>query len=348
MIVSFYDNKFERLLNNSSLKVDNDGYKLIKRPVELNELTCTCEAFTESIQPTFLVVSDARGRYVYGCLAGIPILNNENKTEINGSDLRTMLSSDVILDKQDFTSVNDAINYIFMQWYTQVNQNSFDVELVYNDRVGTIDIGDLVPLYPKQQYDALEELQSLMRYYNLYLDSKIDLVHKKIQFIIGRTMLRPVNIKLWEYGVKSYGKVVADVNECQGYVVKTENDVDKWYETYNGVSSIRWILTSSNDITIDTSKRDIYPIKRKVITSSEDMNDANALALETLLDSKFNENIELSATAIQPTFETKFVVYVTRGNGIYKELPCGELQYDGTNTLTKFKIGYRYTSVNFI
>lgn len=308
MIISFYDNNFKGLQNNASLRVDNDGYKLIKRPVELNELTCTCEAFSEDIQPTFLVISDARGRYVYGSLAGIPLLNSENKTEINGTDLRSMLSSDVILDNSDFATVNEAINYIFTQWYNQVNQNSFNCELVDNSE--TISVGDLVPLYTKGQYNALEEMQSLMRYYKLYLDTKIDLINKKIQFIIGQTMLKPVNVKLWEHGVKNYGKFIADVNECQGYVVKTENDVTTWYTTYEGVESKRWILTSDNNITDDTTQRDIYPIKRRIVTSSENMNDANALALETLLDSTYNEDIELPADIIKPDFETRFDVYV--------------------------------------
>lgn len=345
MIISFYDNNFKGLQNNASLRVDNDGYKLIKRPVELNELTCTCEAFSEDIQPTFLVISDSRGRYVYGSLAGIPLLNSENKTEINGTDLRSMLSSDVILDNSDFATVNEAINYIFTQWYNQVNQNSFNCELVDNSE--TISVGDLVPLYTKGQYNALEEMQSLMRYYKLYLDTKIDLIDKKIQFIIGQTMLKPVNVKLWEHGVKNYGKFIADVNECQGYVVKTENDVTTWYTTYEGVESKRWILTSDNNITDDTTKRDIYPIKRRIVISSENMNDANALALETLLDSTYNEDIELPADIIKPDFETRFDVYVERGKGLYKKLPCGELQYDSSG-LVRFKIGYRYTSVNFI
>lgn len=345
MIISFYDNNFKGLQNNASLRVDNDGYKLIKRPVELNELTCTCEAFSEDIQPTFLVISDARGRYVYGSLAGIPLLNSENKTEINGTDLRSMLSSDVILDKSDFTTVNEAMNYIFTQWFNQVNQNSFNCELVDNSE--TISVGDLVPLYTKGQYNALEEMQSLMRYYKLYLDTKIDLINKKIQFIIGQTMLRPVNVKLWEHGVKNYGKFIADVNECQGYVVKTENDVTTWYTDYEGVESIRWILTSDNNITDDTTKRDIYPIKRRIVTSGENMKDANALALEELLNSTYNEDIELPADIIKPDFETRFDVYVERGKGLYKQLPCGELQYDSSG-LVRFKIGYRYTSVNFI
>lgn len=352
MIVSFYDKDFNGLLNNASLRVDNDSYKLIKRPVELNELTCTCEAFTEDINPTFLVISDARGRYVYGSLAGVPVLNSKNKTEINGTDIKSMLSSEVTLhtiSSDYFGIVNEAIDYIFDQWDREVNQGSFKYKLIYTKDVGYVYIKDLVPFYPFGKYNVLEELQSLLRYYKLYLDTKLDLVNGEIQFIIGRTMLEPVDVKLWEYGVKNYGKWIADVNECQGYFVETKDGAENWLIVDNdGVPTIKWILTASGNVTTDPNKRDIYPIKRKIVSSSESMTDANMLALETLLESQYNEDIELQATDIKPTFETRFDVYVTRGSAEpYKKLPCGELQYD-TSGLVKFKIGYRYTGVNFI
>ena len=234
--------------------------------------------------------------------------------------------------------------------------------------------GDYNPDYSQGGvYNALEELQSILRYYKLYLDTELDIVNKKVKFIIGRTMTAPINIKLWEHGVKNYGKWVADVTECQGVVAITDGDTTTWYmDIYKNVSSLRWILTINNELTVDTSKRDIYPIKRKIAVSSESMTDANMLALETLLDTMYNEDIELPANAIgiyntskkvvkisgivgaerlttklEPLFEALFQVYVKRGGGKYKDLPCGELQYDATG-LTKFKIGYRYTSVNFI
>ena len=62
MIVSFYDEKFNGLQNNASLVVDAASYSLIRRAVDLDELKCTCEAFTESIQPTFVVVDMSTAR----------------------------------------------------------------------------------------------------------------------------------------------------------------------------------------------------------------------------------------------------------------------------------------------
>lgn len=337
MIVSFYDKEFKGLQNNASLTVDKASYKLVKRPVELNDLSCTCEPFTENIQPTFLVISDDLGRYVYGSLAGIPLLNEENKTEINGTDLKSMLSSDVILETGTFANVNEIITYIFNQWNIQVNQNSFTCELLFNDNVGTVAIKDLTPAYTKEVYNAWEEMQSYLKVYDLFLDTRIDLVNKKVQFIVGKTMYRKLNIKLWEYGIKNYGKWVADVNECQGYY----NNNGNWTAGY------KWILTSQNNITINENNRDIYPIKRRIVVSEEDLTTANTEALKILLDALYNENIELPTTNITPDFETRFEVYVNKGEGKYKDLPCGELHYDSSG-LIKVQIGYRFTGVDFI
>lgn len=343
MIASFYDKNFKGLQNNASLVISKDSYSLIKRPVEMNTITCVCEPFTEDIQPTFLVIQDNKGGYVYGCLAGIPELNKDNQTEVNGTDLKSMLSSDVILEPtaNNYTTVNDYITYVFNQWKEQVNQNSFNVKLVFNENVGTINLTDLTPAIEEQDvYNAYDELAQYLKYYNLYIDSSIDLIDKKVVFTIGRTMFRNLNIKLWEYGIRNYGKWVADINEAQGYY----NNNGVWTAGY------KWILTSDNNITTNESLRDIYPIKRSVVVSTESLEEANEESLTELLDSLYNENIELNADDIlqaNANFETKFSIYLKQGQGLYKELPCGELQYDA-NGLIKVQIGYRYTGVEFI
>ena len=343
MIASFYDKNFKGLQNNASLVIAKDSYSLIKRPVEMNTITCVCEPFTEDIQPTFLVIQDNKGGYVYGCLAGIPELNENNQTEVNGTDLKSMLSSDVILEPtaNNYTTVNDYITYVFNQWKEQVNQNSFNVELIFNENVGTITLTDLKPaLEEKDVYNAYDELSQYLKYYNLYIDSSIDLINKKVIFTIGKTMFRNLNIKLWEYGIRNYGKWVADINEAQGYY----NNNGVWTAGY------KWILTSSNNITTNESLRDIYPIKRSVVVSTESLEQANEESLTELLDSLYNENIELNADDIlqaNATFETKFAIYLKQGAGKYKDLPCGELQYDASG-LIKVQIGYRYSGVDFI
>lgn len=348
MIVSFYDKNFKGLQNNASLVISKDSYSLIKRPVEMNTLSCVCEPFTEDIQPTFLIIQDNKGGYVYGCLAGIPLLNEDNQTEINGTDLKSMLSSDVILQPTTYDYVNDYITYIFNQWKEQVNQNSFNVELNFTDNLKKISeeedyrepMTDLQPNTEKDVYNAYDELAQYLKFYDLYIEGSIDLINKKVIFTIGRTMFRTLNIRLWEYGIKNYGKWVADTNEAQGYY----NNNGTWEAGY------KWILTSSNDITTNESLRDIYPIKRKVIVNTESLEKANEESLTELLNSLYNENIDLNADDIlqsNANFETKFGIYLKQGGGKYKDLPCGELQYDASG-LIKVQIGYRYSGVDFI
>lgn len=342
MIVSFYDKNFKGLQNNASLTVDRDSYSLIKRPVEINSLSCKCEAFTEDIQPTFLIIKDDKGGYLYGSLAGIPTLNENNITEITGTDLKTMLSSEVVLQPSTYSSVNAYLQYIFDAWKTQVNQDSIPCELVfkaYENYDFTIPMGDYKPSTDKAVYNVWEEIQSYLKYYGLYLDTHIDLLNKKVQFIIGKTMYNTVNIKLWEYGIKNYGKWVASVNETQGYYINKDTGV--WQ------AGTKWILTSKNQITVTPANRDIYPIKKRIYTSEESLLEANKLALEDLLNYLFNENIDISINDFVPDFESKFAVYVKRGQAKYKDLPCGELQYDASG-LIKCQIGYRYTGAEFI
>lgn len=419
MIVSFYDKNFKGLQNNASLVIDKDSYSLIKRPIEMNSLTCICEPFTENIQPTFLVIKDNIGNKIYSSLAGIPLLNSENKTEINGTDLKSMLSSDVILEPTTYTLVKDYIKYVFDEWKNQVNQDSFNVELDFKnygtdsnpDYAGDMNIGDLKPSNDKAVYNAFDEIQAYLKFYNLYIDSDIDLVNKKVVFTIGKTMFRLMNIKLWEYGIKDYGKFIADVNECQGYYKNgtTWNTGYKWIMTsdgyifveQNGTDTIYNIITTLNsanssdynvkdnfyvgktiytiieieknykaytytndnafiqDITqngyvqvgyykLRLTQRDIYPIKRKVFVSEEDLTDANTQALTELLNNLYNEDITLNAVEQMPDYETKFAIYVNKGDKApYKFLPCGELHYNSSG-LTKFQIGYRFTGAEFI
>lgn len=339
MIVSFYDKNFKGLQKNASLTVDKSSFSLIKRPVEINSLSCKCEAFTEDIQPTFLVIKDDKGGYVYGSLSGIPVLNENNITEITGTDLKTMLSSDVVLQPSTYSTVNSYLNYVFSEWKEQVNQDSIPCELVYRDYLGDVPMASYSPSTDKAVYNAWEEIQSYLKYYDLYMDTHIDLINKKVQFIVGKTMYRVLNIKLWEYGIKNYSKWISTVNETQGYYINKS--------TGTWTAGTKWILTSNNQITISDSIRDMYPIKKKIFTSEESLTDANTQALTDLLNYLFNEDITIGIQGIEPDFETKFSVYLKRGEEKYKDLPCGELHYDSSG-LIKCQIGYKFTGAEFI
>ncbi len=348
MIISFYDKNFKGLQNNASLVVDNDSYSLVRRGVDFDSLSCKCEPFTENIQPTFVVVKNDRGNYVYGCLAGIPQLNKDNQTEIVGSDLKTIFKSDIVMDfSKGYSTVNAFLTSVFNAWKTQVNQGAFSAELAFNANVGTIAFDNLTPSADGVKvYDAWEDVFApYLRYYGLFMTSSIDLSRKSVTFHVGKAMYRKKAVKLWELGVRDYGKWVASVNETQCAVYNTATKTVEY--------GYKWILRSDNAITTKEELRDIYPIKRKVIWKETDddeqftalKNQGNQEALEELTKSMFNENLELSN--IDADFETQFDIFVAKGVGLYKSLPCGELHYKATG-LVKVQVGYRFTGLQFL
>ena len=348
MIVSFYDEKFKGLQNNAALIVDNASYSLIMRGVDFDDIKCTCEAFTENIQPTFIVVKNDKGKYVYAALAGIPQLSKENKTEITGSDIKTMLKCDIVLNLgQKWKDVNAFFTFVFSEWNVQVNKNSFSCELKFNENVGTIEFENLQPTAENLDvYDAWDDIFApYLKYYGLFMTTRLDLVNKKVIFIIGRSMYRDLNIKLWEMGIYNYGKWVADTNETVACVLNKSSGSVVYGNT--------WILTSKNAITTNETYRDIFPIKRRVIFKdvddaskvTETLNEAEQEALEKLTESMFQENLEISN--ITADFETRFNITVRRGEQVYKSLPCGELHFDASG-LIKVQVGYRFTGLQFL
>ena len=355
MIVSFYDKEFCGLQNNASLVVDSGSYSLVRRAVDLDELKCTCEAFTESIQPTFVVIKNDRGKYVYGALAGVPQLTKENKTQITASDLKTMLKANVLLDlSEPPANVNAFLQEVFDEWNAQVTQSTFSCELVFNDNVGIVAWDSLKPSSNGWEvYDAWEDIFApYLKFYGLFMTAELDLVAKKVIFCIGLSMYRDATVKLWEWGVYDYGKWVADVNEAQGYVLNTA--------TKELTAGTRWILKSDNSVTTNEALRDIFPIKRRVILKeAEDASEveeqkaaADEEALKELASAMYQENIEIEGLFARETdprtaFEAKFNVVVRRGEKVYKSLPCGELHFDAAG-LKKVQIGFRTTGIAFI
>lgn len=345
MIIAFLDKNFKPIANNASLAIDKKNFNLIKRPIELNDFNCVCEAFTADFQPTFLLVKDDIGREVfYSCLAGVPEITKDNKTQITGTDLKALLSSDVILNYGTYTMTNttgDVLNYIFKQWATQVNQNTINYGVIYKDDADKVNLSSYIPAGEQQVYSAYEEIKLVLQAYDLYIDTEIDLSLKKVNFIIGKTMsAETIQIKVWEYNLKNFGKWIADVNETQAYY----NNNGSWTQ-----SQLKWILTSDNKITNDTTKRDIYPIKRKVYVSTESLIEAEKEAVASILQSRYQDNIEIPTIDFKPSFSSVFKVFIKKNNKPveYKTLPCGELRYD-YHGLYEVQIGYRYTGVDFI
>ena len=350
MLISFYDKNMNIIPDNSSLVIDGKSYSLIKRGVDFDSLKCECEPYTADIQPTFIVVKSDIGRYIYAALAGLPEKTAENKTVINAADIKTMLNSDVLLDYSTYSTVEQIIEYILAQWNTQVNQNSFAVEIGYKN-FASMAVTDFAPVPGKGIYNAWEQIQEILRFYKLYIYSELNIVDKKVVFTVGKAMTRNINIKLWELGVENFGRWIANINETQGYIKYT----DKVSGTETWTPLTKWIITSANQITSNVANRDIYPIKRKLILKETDnadeitklTNEANIEALKALTESMYQENIEINAPQFIADLDAQFSIYTRQGGTLYKTLPCGELHYDASG-LKKIQIGYRFQGLEFI
>lgn len=340
MIITFYDRDFNALQDNASLNVGE--WSLIRRAVDFDDFTATSEPFLEKINPTFVVLKDDYGRYKYGAFAGIPELTKENKTKLQASDLKTLFNNEILAQFLNFTSVVTYLSDVIQKFKNQVIQNSFEVEFDTTNIHTDILITDLVPEDTLRVYNVWEEcILPYLKYYDLFIETKLDVKNKKIIFYLKRTNNRTLPLRLWEYNITNYGKYIVSINETIGAV------------NYDGniTYGIKWILLSDNSITSTEANRDLFPIKKKIILEeTEDstevtalLNKVNAEALKQLVEARYQESFQISidndSRFTDIDFDVQFIIYSERGI-FYKNLPLGEIQENQRGTKT-IKIGYK-------
>lgn len=349
MILTFYDKNFVALQNNASLNVGI--WNLSRKAVDFDDFTAISEGFEEDINPTFVVMKDDRGRYKYAAFAGIPEKEENNQTNIQASDLKTIHNNDVLLNFPEYTTeslLNSMFSYIFQEFYSQVVQESFEIEYDLSD-IATLKFDELIPETGYNVYSLWGDiLVPYMKYYGIYMTSKLDLENKKIIFTMGRINKYSRFINLYETKNLNYGKWIASVNETQ-YIIKTPTQL---------IYGEQYILNSQNQIgSIDKIQRDLYPIKKKLIFKETDYEpgtsdyekvkmEAMEESLTELINAMYNESLELdvnNAFFTEDSFDSVFEIYINKGN-LYKKLPLGEIveKNDGTK---KFILGYKQNDV---
>ena len=350
MIITFYDKDFVALSDNSSLNVSD--WSLKRSAVDYDDFTCTSEAFTEEIQPTFAVLKDDNGRYKYACFAGIPTLNPKNQTALQGSDFKTYFNNEIYAKLTHYVTVQDLFNGVLTIFMTQVNQSSFNIKFDMSDILSIA----LTPLYfndtEYNKYNVWDILVKYMKYYNIYCYSELDLINKKIIYYFKKTTTNILGIHLWEYGIKTVGKFLTSTNQTQGII------------NYNGVLTYctTWILRSDNTITTEPTKADIFPIKKKyyiksVTDESDDYeSEIDQEALSGIVEARFNESFEISIDDSQylnsVDFNYSFNCYIKKNGTItfYKQLPLGSITEGSSNGIEQQKIltlGYKVDDIVF-
>lgn len=343
MIITFYDRNFIALQNNASLNVGE--WNLIRKAVDFDDFSCVSEAFNESVNPTFVIMCDDYGRYKYGAFAGIPQLNEDNKSEIQASDLKTIFNNEILIKFNSYTTLVEYFTAVINALNTQSVQGSFNINLVMTD-ISNMPLGDLTPNTEEMQvYNVWEDLiEPFLKYYDLYMTSRIDLSNQKLVFTISKINKYTKPMRIYEMQTKGYGKQVASINECQTIVDDGTN------LTYSN----KFILCSDNSITTNTFHRDLFPIKNRIVyKTTTDTSEVNRLLVEgveeclkTLIELKYNESFEVDVTNEDyfiDEFDTNYQVYLKRGE-LYKTLPIGQIQEDHTGKKT-IVIGYKNNDV---
>lgn len=344
MILTFYDKNFKPISNNTSLNISE--FSLTRNAVDFDDFTCVSQGFKEDVNPTFVIMKDDRGRYKYGAFAGIPQLDEKGETKLQASDLKTLFNNEIYAKFTSYTTIGAYLDNLLNTFENQCIKGSFNVQFIYEE-VADILLSGLIPESDKYNvYKVWEDcIVPYLKYYDMYLESKIDLREKKIIFYFKKCDTIERTIRLWERGIKNYGKYIADINEC----VAAVNIDGKILET-------TYILLSNNTITNNLELRDIYPIKRRYFiqeTTESEKDEAlkkvKQEALKTLVESRFNESITIELDGSDDfkylEFNLSFLLYSARGV-LYKKLPLGSIKEDDKGR-TKIVIGYKPSSIVF-
>lgn len=351
MIITFYDKDFNPLQDNASLNVGE--WQLVRRAVDFDDFTATCEPFLERINPTFVIMKDDFGRYKYGAFAGIPELTDENKTNLQASDLKTIFNNDILIDSSVLSStyyyIKDYFIALFEAIKTQVVKDSFNIELDVSS-ISNLSTSDLKPSSSLGVYSIWEDcLVPYLKYYDLYMSTHISVAQKKIVYKIGYAKDKVLPLRLWEFGIKNYGKYIVSVNECQCIVYNSTNNSKTYGDNY--------ILLSDNSITVTSSRRNLYPIKRKIILKETDdsgqviilRNQGNVEALKELVEARYQEAFTINTSGLkqyeEADFGIAFNVYTERGV-FYKQLPLGQVIESSSNE-KQLKVGYKPDDIVF-
>lgn len=329
MYITFYDRSFKAIGNNSSQIIES--YSRTRRAYDFNEFSCVCEPLTIDAQPVFGVIRKNDGYYDYAVLNPVVDIDKNNKAKVSCRDLKAVFNTEVLYDFSKFNGekITDFLAYLFNEWH-DFDNCGFAVEIDFADDCKNIEVIENTLPSHKDVYNTFDVMKKTFGVYDLFMSTKLDINGKKIVCHIGSTKKNIKNLNIDEYP-NSFGRVAADINTAIAYK-------DDYSE------SIRWYLLSDNSITLDASKRDIFPSRAKVF-KSEHIEDASYDAIGELAENRFQEQIDINVYETADydrlrtvDFDTSFKVY---SNGkFYKTLPIGEIIDNEKNEMT-IKIGYK-------
>ena len=329
MFLTFYDRNFEAISDNSSLNIES--FKLIRRAYDLNEFSGTCEPISLNIEPMFATMKQNDGTHYYDLLRPIITKDKQNKGSIVARDLFGVFNTECVIDFSRFagSTLREYLQFIFKSWQ-EWDKSGFEKVTLNLDQITTNE--ELFRPTEKAVYNIKDLLSKALSFYNLYIDSYINMRTKTLEFTMKPNNANTVNIRLEDFGIEDFAKYEPAVNTA---IVFAERN--------NGIIRHDWFLLRSGEITTNSFLRDIYPTSSKIFDVdgeektdeefSQLINESDFEAVTELAENRYQESIPIESSRDPDRlnniyFDTNFRIYYQ--NKEYRTLPLGEIEENGT------------------
>ena len=182
MYIAIYNENVEHITN-----VDNATYDLTQRVYDNDSYTADGVSDVDVNDAKVAVTNDDAGNYKYACFADT-VTPDKNKRTIKGADFKTILDTEILLDYTAEGSFDGRLSAIFRRVAAAVFDGAdaavkkIAVEVIIpDDNTDTTETyGSLQGTY--QIKNAYSFLKCYLKYYEYNIETKFDVVARKIVF----------------------------------------------------------------------------------------------------------------------------------------------------------------------
>lgn len=182
MYIAIYDENVEHITN-----VDNATYDLTQRVYDNDTFTAEGVCDVDINDAKIAIVNDDAGNYVYACFADT-VTPEYNKRSVKGLDFKSLFDTEILLDFTPEGSFDGRLSAIFRKVAAAVFDGAdaavkkIAVEVIIpDDNTDTTETyGSLQGTY--QIKNAYSFLKCYLKYYEYNIETKFDVVARKIVF----------------------------------------------------------------------------------------------------------------------------------------------------------------------
>ena len=182
MYIAIYDENVEHITN-----VDNATYDLTQRVYDNDTFTAEGVCDVDINDAKIAIVNDDAGNYVYACFADT-VTPEYNKRSVKGLDFKSLFDTEILLDFTPEGSFDGRLSAIFRRVAAAVFDGAdaavkkIAVEVIIpDDNTDTTETyGSLQGTY--QIKNAYSFLKCYLKYYEYNIETKFDVVARKIVF----------------------------------------------------------------------------------------------------------------------------------------------------------------------